>query len=70
MSDAAIIAEERGLFYSPLMRQIRDAHARGMALTIRIGRYRIQYEALSFSGMTAFPDGFVIGKEAFASEEK
>ena len=67
--DAEIITAARQLYNSVQMNEIRAAHASGLPVTIRIGRYKIQYEALPFSGFTAFGDtGFVIGKEAFASE--
>jgi hypothetical protein len=33
-------------------------------------RFTRRLEPLPFSGMTAFPHGFVIGKEAFASEDE
>ena len=68
-TDAAIIGAARQLYNSAQMSEIRAAHQGGVPVTIRIGRYRIQYEALPFSGFTSFgTDGFVIGKEAFASE--
>jgi hypothetical protein len=70
-TDAAIIVAARQLYNSVQMNEIRAAHQSGLPVTIRIGRYRIQYEALSFSGFTSFStDGFVIGKEAFASESE
>ena len=69
-SDAAIIAEVRLLYRSPMMHQIRDAHRTARPVTVLIGKYSIQYEPLPFSGMTAFPHGFVVGKEAFASEDE
>lgn len=51
------------------MNEIREAHRSGRPISVRIGKYRIQYEALPFSGFTSFaPDGFIIGKQAFASE--
>ena len=68
--DTAIIAEVRVLYRSPLMQQIRDAHRAANPTLIRIGKYSIQYEPHAFSGMTAFPHGFVVGKEAFASEDE
>jgi hypothetical protein len=42
--DAAIIAEVRVLYQSPLMQQIRDAHRSATPTLIRIGKYSIQYE--------------------------
>jgi hypothetical protein len=70
ISDSAIIAEVRLMYNSPLMLQIRDAHQSAKSMTLRIGRYNVQYEPYAFSGMTAFPDGFVVGKEAFSSEDE
>jgi hypothetical protein len=67
-ADADIISEVRQIYHSPLMAQIREAHKHGISATVKIGSRTIQYEPYNFSGMTAFPDGFVIGKEAFASE--
>ena len=69
-SDTTIASEVRQMYGSPLMSQIREAHSKGKPITVKIGSYAIQYEPLQFSGMTAFPTGFVIGKEAFASEDE
>jgi hypothetical protein len=69
-SDADIIWEVRQMYHSPLMVHIREAHKRGVPASVKIGSYTIQYEPYQFSGMTAFPDGFVVGKEAFASEDE
>jgi hypothetical protein len=69
-SDADIIGEVRQMYHSPLMVHIREAHKRGVPATVKIGSFTIQYEAHQFSAMTLFPDGFVIGKEAFASESE
>jgi hypothetical protein len=70
-TDAVIVAAARQLYSSVEMNEIRAAHQRGLPVTISIGRYSVQYEALPFSGFTSFGiDGFVIGKEAFASESE
>jgi hypothetical protein len=66
-SDADIIGEVRQMYHSPLVVHVREAHKRGVPATVKIGSYNIQYERYQFSGMTAFPDGFVIGKEALAA---
>jgi hypothetical protein len=69
-SDASIIAEARGVYNSPLFERLRNAYEARRPDTVQIGRWSIQYESIAFSGMTAFPDGFVIGNEAFASEDE
>ena len=69
-TDFRIVNEVRLIYHSPLMHQIRGAHSKGKSMTVVIRSYTIQYEPLQFSGMTAFPTGFVIGKEAFASEDE
>jgi hypothetical protein len=70
-TDAAIIAAARQLYNSAQMNEIRAAHRSGLPVTVRIGKYTVQYEALPFSGFTSFGiEGFVIGKEAFASESE
>ena len=68
--DAEVIARVRELYQSPRMEQVRAAHRAGTPVALQIGMYTVQYEPLPFSGMTAFPNGFVIGKEAFASEDE
>ena len=70
LPDVAVIADVRLLYLSPLMQQIRDAHREARPTLVWIGKYSIQYEPLPFSGMTAFPHGFVVGKEAFTSEDE
>ena len=53
------------------MDEIRAAYRTGLPVTVSIGKYTVQYEALPFSGFTSFGIvGFVIGKEAFASESE
>jgi hypothetical protein len=69
-SDSAILSEVRTMYLSPLMQRIRQAHLAGKADTVQIGGCTVQYEPIAFSGMTAFPSGFVVGKEAFASEDE
>lgn len=70
-SDAAIIAVARQLYNSVQMKEIRTAHRTGRPMTVKIGKYSVQYEPLPFSGFTSFgTEGFVIGKEAFASESE
>jgi len=67
-TDAQIIAVARSIYNSPVLGEIRGAHQAGQPIVVSIDGCNIQYEPLPFSGMTAFPNGFVIGKEAFASE--
>ena len=68
-TDAALIAAARELYNSVQMNEIRAAHKKAFPVTVRIGRYRVWYEAMPFSGLASFgTEGFVIGKEAFASE--
>src|ERR1051326_6478790 len=51
------------------MNEIREAHKRGVHLAVTIGKYKVQYEALPFTGcMAVTTDGFLIGTEALASE--
>jgi hypothetical protein len=68
--ESAIINETRQILSSSEMAQIRAAHAAGESVTLRIGGRLIQYEpGLPASGMTMFGEnGFLIGREAFASE--
>ena len=68
-SDATIIAVAREIYNSSHMNEIRKAHKKGVPLAVTIGKYKVQYEALPFSGCTAVnADGFLIGTEALASE--
>jgi hypothetical protein len=69
-TEEAIVAEVRAILASGALAQIRAARAAGHGAAVQVGRRRIQYEpALPASGMTMFgQDGFVIGREAFASE--
>jgi len=69
-TESAIISEVRSMLSSPQMAQIRAAQAAGQSVEVQIGGRFIQYEpGFSGSGMTLFEhNGFVIGREAFASE--
>ena len=68
--DLQIVARVRSIYTSNELKEIRSAHASHKSLTVQIGAFSVQYEPLPFSGMTAFPAGFVIGREAFASEDE
>jgi hypothetical protein len=69
-SEQAVIAEARQILTSPQMAQIRTAQAAGQSITVNVGGRIIQFEpGLPASGMTMFGEnGFLIGREAFASE--
>jgi hypothetical protein len=70
-TDTSIVSEARQLYRSALMGSIRAAHKNAHAATVKIGQYTVQYEPLPFSGFTSFGiNGFVIGKEAFASDSE
>ena len=68
--DLQIVARVQSIYASKELGKIRDAHEGKKSLTVQIGAFSVQYEPLPFSGMTAFPAGFVIGREAFASEDE
>jgi len=71
LSDAQIIAAARAVYESAAFDEIRSAHQAGQSITLSVSGWSIQYEPLQFSGMTAFSEnGFIIGKEAFASEDE
>jgi len=71
-TEKAVIAEARQVMSSPEMMQLRHAHALGKSMTVSIGGRLIQYEPnLAWSGMTLFGEnGFLMGREAFSSEEE
>jgi hypothetical protein len=70
-TDTVILAEARQIYNSALMDSIRAAHNTGQPVTVKIGDYTVQYEPIAFSGFTSFGiNGFVIGKDAFASESE
>jgi hypothetical protein len=66
----AVINEARSILESPDMARIRAAHESGQSITVVIKGRIIQYEPdLPASGMTMFGEnGFLIGREAFASK--
>lgn len=68
--ETAVIRETQRILRSPEMAQIRAAQAAGESVTVRVGGRVIQYEpGLPASGMTMFGEnGFLIGREAFATE--
>lgn len=68
--EAGIIAEAESILSAPEMAQITSAYANGESVVVNIGGRIIQYEpGLPASGMTMFEEnGFLIGREAFASE--
>jgi LysM repeat protein len=69
-AERAAIAEAKQILASPEMMQIRQAQALGKDIMVKIGGRVIQYEpGMPASGLTNFAEnGFVIGREAFASE--
>jgi hypothetical protein len=68
-AEREIVREAHSILTSRQFGQIRTAFARGESVTVQIGGRTIQFEPrLPASGMTNFPDGFLIGREAFASE--
>ncbi|MCB9654682.1 MAG: hypothetical protein H6729_11190 [Deltaproteobacteria bacterium] len=69
-AESVIIHETRGIVNATEFAQLRAAHAAGQSATVRIGGRLIQYEpGLPASGMTMFGEnGFLIGREAFASQ--
>jgi hypothetical protein len=68
--EKGIIVEVRAMLKAPEIAQIRQAHAAGKDIAVRIGGRLIQYEpGLNASGMTMFGEnGFLIGRQAFSSE--
>jgi hypothetical protein len=68
--ERSVITETRTILSSPEMGQLRQAQAAGREIVVRVGGRLIQYEpGLQASGMTMFGEnGFLIGREAFASE--
>jgi Domain of unknown function (DUF4157) len=66
----AIINESKGILSSAEMAELRAANIAGKVVKVNIGGRIIQYEpGLSASGMTMFGEnGFILGREAFASE--
>ncbi len=70
--EQGIIVEVRGMMKAADIAKIRQAYASGTDVVIKIGSRTIQYEpALKASGMTMFgEDGFLVGREAFASEQE
>jgi len=68
--ESRTIHEARAILNSPEMSKVKAAHAAGDSVTVNIGGRVIQYEpGLPASGMTMFGEnGFLIGREAFASE--
>jgi LysM repeat protein len=68
--EQTIIREVQQIMTSPQMIQIRQAAVAGKDITVKVGNRVIQYEpGLKASGMTMFGEnGFLIGREAFASE--
>lgn len=70
-TEAVILATARRMYDSPKFDDIRAAHKSGQPVTVNLEGYEVQYEPLPFSGFTSFGSrGFVIGKEAFASEDE
>jgi hypothetical protein len=67
-----VMVEVSRMLRSPELQKIRVAHLNKVPVTIKIGNRTLQYEpGLPASGMTMFGEnGFLIGREAFASEEE
>ncbi len=70
--ESKVIFEARGIIDSSQLQKIIDAHNSGVGVTVNINGRLIQYEPdLPASGMTMFgEDGFLIGNEAFISNEE
>jgi hypothetical protein len=68
-AESAIIHEARGILGAAEFAQLRAAQAAGESLSVQIGGRLIQYEpGLPASSMSMFGEnGFLIGREAFAS---
>jgi hypothetical protein len=68
-AESAIIQEAGGILGAAEFGALRAAHEAGQSMMVRIGGRVVQYEpGLPASGMTMFGDnGFLIGREAFAS---
>lgn len=68
--ESQTINEARAILGSAEMAKVKAAHAAGESVTINVGGRVIQYEpGLPASGMTMFGEnGFLIGREAFASD--
>lgn len=70
--EQTIAQEVMGMLSSGELAALRGAHQAGKPLIVHVGGRLIQYEpALPASGMTLFGEnGFVLGKEAFRSQEE
>ena len=69
-TEAGIITEAESILTSSEMGEIVAAAERGESVVVEVGGRVIQYEpGLPASGMTNFPDGFLIGREAFTQGE-
>jgi hypothetical protein len=69
--ESTIIKEAQTILSSAEIATIRAAHSAGETAVVRVGGRLIQYEPVPISGMTMFGEnGFVIGKQAFASEQE
>ncbi|HYV48360.1 MAG TPA: hypothetical protein VFA20_26050 [Myxococcaceae bacterium] len=71
-TEQSIILEARRILASPELAQLRLAQQAGRSLLVRISGRLIQYEpGAPCSGMTLFGEnGFLLGREAFASESE
>jgi hypothetical protein len=71
-TEQSIILEARKILSSSELAQLRLAQQAGKGLLVRIGGRLIQYEpGAPCSGMTLFGEnGFLLGREAFASESE
>jgi hypothetical protein len=69
-AEKSIIQEAKQILSSPEMAKIQAAYKAGQSVVINVGGRIIQYEpGLPASGMTMFgQNGFLIGREAFASQ--
>ena len=71
-AEQAVLNEVKAILRSPELVVIRQAYIDKVAVSVKVGRRLIQYEpGLPASGMTMFgEDGFLVGREAFVSEEE
>jgi RHS repeat-associated protein len=71
-AEASIVQEANSILVSPEFAKIRAAQQAGQTVEVRIGNRTILFEPdAPVSGMTLFgEEGFIIGREAFTSEEE
>jgi hypothetical protein len=71
-AEQGIATGAKDIFHSPEFEAIQQAHASGQATEVEINGVKVLYEPeLPASGMTLFGEhGFIVGPEAFQSEEE